>query len=355
MKNIFFLFLIMVMTTNLLAEEKNYEVCLLRIYDSRKIYSWDKQKPPDTASVEKISILKDKETYNYNTRKLWSSTVDHIAFWEIFRDSSVLAIATGGKDTDFQDIIFFSMFPEFKKIMKFTPLAMSSINIIKDNNNLELFVFTCFNAKKREVKFEKIELTGSQTLQTCPAKYTKYIRRVSCRISHDGKIILNGMGLQDVVIPYKISDELLKKHDIATAKWNVFKNTNSFLILRRQDFNNKNNILIYDKTTTKCAYYEFYKGFSKIERFNKKILISDVGNSSKSSGMNYLVDLDNQKILSLVFPENSRILFLDNNFIVLALSEYIRILKFTGSQVKLITDIPLSRTDSIKSAWMIAK
>lgn len=112
---------------------KDTDVLVLFVFQVNNSQGYLQKSNDESIAIDKITVFEKNGTPEIN--RVWSSTIDHVAFWRNYDAADVLAVAVGEKATDFQTILLFKK-SNPSKPKKFTPTAMTIMNIVPSNNEM---------------------------------------------------------------------------------------------------------------------------------------------------------------------------------------------------------------------------
>jgi hypothetical protein len=326
---------------------KDTDVLVLFVFQVNNSQGYLQKSNDESIAIDKITVFEKNGTPEIN--RVWSSTIDHVAFWRNYDAADVLAVAVGEKATDFQTILLFKK-SNPSKPKKFTPTAMTIMNIVPSNNEMgDLYNFICYDAKKNNIVAERLNLLNMKNENIDIVEYISVATNSRCKITSDGMIELQGFGLNGKNIRHSIPLSFVSENFIAETNWYIVENTPSSLLLQRNIDSSFELICLdngKDFSLFKCPI-----GSQRIIRNGKKIIVSSVENLGWTNGLHYIIDVKDKTISTLLLPPMAKILFLDDKIIAVSLLEHIRIYKLEGSKNNFV-DIPYKNAFNAQTAWL---
>lgn len=189
-------------------------------------------------------------------------------------------------------------------------------------------------------------------MKTEPIHFSEYISiatDIRCIIMEDGSIELQGFGLNGTKIQHKVPTNIISMFSIQNTDWYIEENSKSSLILRRQEGAILELLCMNHKRSWNI--YKFSLEKQEISQYSDKIVISSIDSTGKTTGVNYIVDIDKQTMFSLQLPPVAKILFLDDEIAVVALIEHLRIIQFNNTKGQHFIDIPYPNAFNAHFAW----
>ncbi len=327
-------------------------IFVLQINDSNRSWLAESNiKKGSIISINKISIIEQNGIPEIKKEVLWSLLVDHVAFWKHYAAADVLITAVGDENTDFQKILIFDKSsPGNPKT--FIPEAMTAINILGSGKNRGyLYNFICYDAEKKIMTAEKIDLSNMQAHAVDMEEYASAATNCRCKVINDGIVELQGSGLDGARIRQRIPSEFVSEYSLMGTDWYIWENTLSSLILQRNT-DNLLELLCMNRRNEWRLYQLPAIGSSDITRCGNNIVVSFIDSSGRNSGLNFIVDVDSENISELLLPPMAKILFFNGEIAIVALLEHIRIIKIIGEKVGGFIDIPYSDAYNAQIAWL---
>lgn len=317
MKKLFLLILFHYMSAYCLAGHDGLIIFILHIDDSTpNRLAMANVKNESTIAINKISVSKENSLHGIKKETVFTLPVDHVAFWKHYASADLLIAAIGDEGTDFQKILVFDKIsPNKPKV--FSPRAMTAINVFETvQNDKCLYNFICYDAERKAISIEKIDLSNMRTKTADLSEYIPMATGSRCKIDENGIIELRGFGLDGAKIRHRIPPELASMPSIKNTIWYIRENSQSALILQRHIGSTFELLCMNHKKI--WGIYQIPVERPNITRHADKIIVSSTDSAERNTGAHFIVDTGKRTVSAFPLPPLAKILYFDDGVSVVS-------------------------------------